>query len=249
MSTNEILTNESTNMIMRLPGEIRNKIYTYLLVYKMPSGSKRRNLAFEGSGNMTRGLSPNILATERQVLHEARHFLYSRSHICLFWDHKMDEKERENKEDEFLVAIGTKNAALIEHVHVDIFIFCKVAEEDDVKMITWVPERVKFFAKLKELCTNLRTLALSARSINHITKSITHYSEEKVFDIWKKAYELLAGELQIFSSETLTEHPTEPLSKLAISVHSDDEEVWEHKQLLKGYWLETTGQLFRAGLT
>ncbi|KAJ5333638.1 uncharacterized protein N7506_007421 [Penicillium brevicompactum] len=125
----------------------------------------------------------------------------------------MDEKERENKEDEFLVAIDTENAALIEHVHVDIFTFCKVAE-DDVKIITWVPERVY---------------------INHIKKSIPHYSEEKVFDIWKKAYELLAVELQIFSSETSSEHPTEPLSKLAISVHSDDEQVWEHKQLLKGY--------------
>lgn len=95
----------------------------------------------------------------------------------------MDEKERQNKEDEFLVAIGTKNAALIEHVHVDIFTFCKVAEEDDVKMITWVPERVKFFAKLKELCTNLRTLTLSARSIDYIEKSIPHYKEEMVFDI------------------------------------------------------------------
>ncbi|KAJ5352657.1 hypothetical protein N7452_001631 [Penicillium brevicompactum] len=147
----------------------------------------------------------------------------------------MDEKERENKEDEFLVAIGTKNAALIEHLHVDIFTFCKVAEEDDVKIITWVPERVKFFAKLKELCTNLRTLTLSARSIKYITKSIPHYNEEKLFDIWKNAYELLAVELQIFSSETSSEYPTEPLSKVAISVHSDDEELWEHKQLLKGY--------------
>ena len=74
-----------------LPGEIRNKIYEYLLVHDDSIAPWHKGF----------GLSPNILATSKRTLHEARPILYGGNCFNIFSD--------PDKAREFFNTIGLIN--------------------------------------------------------------------------------------------------------------------------------------------
>lgn len=66
------LSNANTNLL-RLPAELRNQIYTYVL----PNWSEYR----VGSSNQNDILRPSILSTSRQIRKEAASIFYGRAHF------------------------------------------------------------------------------------------------------------------------------------------------------------------------
>lgn len=83
-----------------LPGEIRIKIYSHLLVHNDNIDPWDR----------VYGLSPNILATSKITLHEARLVLYGCNCFNIFWE--------PDKVEEFFKTIGLLNARLIRSIRI-----------------------------------------------------------------------------------------------------------------------------------
>lgn len=137
-----------------LPGEIRNKIYEYLLVHE--DGIVPWHKGF--------GLSPNILATSKRTLHEARSILYGGNCFNISAD--------PDKAEEFFNAIGLINVHHLRSIRIAFPI--RNNEENfkyDNEPVCEDPSLATMNIIIK-LCVNVETVTFSLVSVELLECSL-----------------------------------------------------------------------------
>ncbi|KAJ5333639.1 uncharacterized protein N7506_007422 [Penicillium brevicompactum] len=130
-----------------LPGEIRNKIYEYLLVHE--GGIVPWHKGF--------GLSPNILATSKRTLHEARSILYGGNCFTISPDL--------NKTEELFNTIGLINVHHLRSIRIAFPLFNnKEIFKFDNEPVCMNPSLATMKIIIKS-CVNVETVTFSLVSI------------------------------------------------------------------------------------
>jgi hypothetical protein len=125
-----------------LPGELRNKVYHYLLVRGEPIDP------WYGDHE----LALNLLCVNKTIQHEANSLLYAQN----YFDFTASNSERIAR---FLNRIGRNNASYIQYICID---FPNIRDlEDD---INFEDDSASILAKIQSDCTNLMTLITSPES-------------------------------------------------------------------------------------
>ncbi|OJJ65840.1 hypothetical protein ASPBRDRAFT_201504 [Aspergillus brasiliensis CBS 101740] len=128
---------------LSLPAELRNEIYTYLLICREPI-----NPCHGGHE-----LHPNILFTNTAILHEARALLYG--HNCF------DLTGESGHVSKFLDTIGSINASHLQCIRID---FPSLGNlEDEVSL---EEGSLHILEKIQLQCTNIRKLITDSESTN-----------------------------------------------------------------------------------
>lgn len=158
-----------------LPAELRTHIYTYLLVCKKPIGP----------WDPGRELVPNILCTNKQILHEARGLLYRYNRFDL----SFSQPELITL---FLDKIGFVNASYLQCIRVDFPRLSNIG--DDVSL---QEDSFRVFEKIQTACANLKTLIICPESTNDMEYQL--YALESR-NICAKAFALFDAHFRAISS-------------------------------------------------
>jgi hypothetical protein len=171
---------------MSLPPELRNEIYKFLLVCEEPIDP------WVGGYWLT----PNLLATNTTILHEARSILYGHNHFELIaWNPEFIPQ--------FLDIIGFVNASHVQCIHVG---FPRLRYlEDDVSL---EDDSLHILENIKSHCTNLKTLIISSQSMNIIERQLDLVDSPT---ICAKAFALVDARFKAISS----------LQEIIVEVHSE----------------------------
>lgn len=128
---------------LSLPAELRNEIYSYLLIRREPINP----------WNGDHELHPNILFTNTAILHEARALLYGHNCFDLTWEH--------GHISEFLDAIGFINASHLQCIRIN---FPTLGDlEDEVNL---EEGSLHVLEKIQSQCTNIKKLITDSESTN-----------------------------------------------------------------------------------
>ncbi|KAJ5887735.1 hypothetical protein N7495_007776 [Penicillium taxi] len=156
---------------LSLPAELRNEIYTCLLVYSEPIDP--------WGGN--HGLEPNLLATNSKILHEARSLLYGNNRFDL-------TVMMPDLISRFLDTIGFINASHLQCIRID-FPRLHVIEDE----VSLEEDSFYILEKIQSHCTNLKTLITSSESTNALETVLDLYDSP---NICAKALALVAARFQ-----------------------------------------------------
>lgn len=188
---------------LSLPRELRNQIYVYVLVdedYINPE-----------TWYYPRPLSTQLLRTNKTIHNEATEVLYSLNRF----DFAICDP---NLLSLFLDKIGPHNSKHIRHIRIDFPTFQYLDQGD----VTLTDESVRILEKLKDCCSNLRTLTTSRSSTNNMERRLDNLEHPKIVT---EALKLVDARFRAISS--LREKPPPyhdggyPVLSIIVEVYKD----------------------------
>jgi hypothetical protein len=203
---------------LSLPAELRNEIYTYLLVRREPIDP------WIGDHE----LAPNLLSTNSTILHETRSLLYGHNRFDLTRLTWMSELV-----SQFFDTIGFVNASHLQCIRID---FPELRDlGDDISL---EEDSLQVLEKIQSHCTNLKTLIMSSESTSTMENRLDSFDSPT---ICAKALALVAAHfkkissLQIIIVEVYEEGPSLDIRSKMEShgwilsvVEPVEEEVWDN---------------------
>jgi hypothetical protein len=143
------LQHEEMATFLRLPVELRNMIYSYLLILKDPIDPMSERIPHQKSK-----VHAQIISTNTQIYHEARAVLYSQNcFVFIIWSIVWT--------DAFFDEIGSENASYIRSVLVDFRDVCRFGRKVALKQ----PSALSL-DRIQRNCTRLKTIVVEAFVLN-----------------------------------------------------------------------------------